>query len=148
MPTQNRNIPEFSHDVYFICFAYRVLIALIENAGSCINKVEDAADVLETALEAYFRDIEIGSSREQSPYHVQNTIGTKWNTVISILRFPSRQEKVTIFLEHCISHGHVLLIYAYIKQRRTNGEHCKSIKDEEVLLSSLLDWMRHINLRY
>ena len=36
--------------------SFRILKAIIEAAGGNINKVEDAADVLESALEAFFRD--------------------------------------------------------------------------------------------
>ena len=115
--------------------------SIISNSGICINKAEDAADVLEAALEAYFRDINLDGSSNQ-------LTGIKWNAVISSISFPSRKEKLTPFLEHCVAQGHGLLIYTYVNQRRTNGEQCKSIKDEEVLVVSLLDWLRHIRLRY
>ena len=120
---------------------------MLENAGNSINKVEDCADVLETALEAYFRDSEVESGRKDPIYGTDKNIGNKWNNVISILKFPSRQEKVTSLIDHCLSNGHALLIYAYVTQKRTNGTHCLSIKDEEVLLSSLIDWLRHFKLR-
>ena len=71
----------------------------------------------------------------------------KWNKIISILKFPSRQEKVTLFIDHCLTNGRVLLLNAYIIQKRADGSSCSSIKDEEVLLSSLIDWLRHIKLR-
>ena len=130
----------------------RFLKSIITNTASCVSKPEDAADVLEAALEAYFRDVEYyrspspGTGQSQYP-SLPTECGQKWNFIIKVLAYPSRQEKVTQFLEVCVAHGHALLIYAYIIQRRANGQHCKSIKDEEVLLVSLLDWLRHIQLR-
>ena len=129
----------------------RFLKSIITNTASCVSKPEDAADVLEATLEAYFRDVESYKTppgMDQSQYPSSPTdCGQKWNFIIKVLAYPSRQEKVMQFLEVCVAHGHALLIYAYIIQRRTNGEHCKSIRDEEVLLVSLLDWLRHIQLR-
>jgi hypothetical protein len=124
-----------------------LLKAIIENAGTCINKVEDAADILETALEAYFRDSDIGSVRNPSNNYSETSIATKWNSVNDVLKFPSRQEKITLFIDHCLNRGYALLIYSYVTQKRTDATYCLTIKDEEVLLSSLLDWLRHIKLR-
>ena len=128
-------------------FIHRLLKAIIENAGNCINKVEDAADILETALEAYFRDSDVGSVRKLSNNYTENNITTKWNSVNAVLKFPTRQEKITLFIDHCLNMGYALLIYSYSTQKRIDATHCLTIKDEEVLLSSLLDWLRHIKLR-
>lgn len=116
-------------------------------AGNNINKVEDAADVLESALEAYFRDSKMITGRRDPVFNTENSVGNKWNKIVTILKFPSRQEKVTSFIDHCLNNGHALLLYAYISQKRADGASCSTIKDEEVLLSSLIDWLRHIKLR-
>ena len=132
---------------FLFLFSFRILKAIIEVAGSNINKVEDAADVLESALEAFFRDSKMITGQQDPVFNPDNIIGSKWNRISSILKFPSRQEKITSFIDHCLSNGHVLLLYAYITQKRADGSSCTSIKDEEVLLSSLVDWLRHIKLR-
>ena len=116
-------------------------------AGNNINKVEDAADVLEAAIEAYFRDIKMVGGQKDPVFNTENSAENKWSKLVSILKFPSRQEKITLFIDHCLTNGHVLLLYAYITQKRVDGTTCSSIKDEEVLLSSLIDWLRHIKLR-
>ena len=130
-----------------ILWIFRILKAIIEVAGNNINKVEDAADVLEAAIEAYFRDIKMVGGQKDPVYNTENSAENKWSKLVSILKFPSRQEKITLFIDHCLTNGHVLLLYAYITQKRVDGTTCSSIKDEEVLLSSLIDWLRHIKLR-
>ena len=130
-----------------VLLIFRILKAIIEVAGNNINKVEDAADVLEAAIEAYFRDIKMVGGQKDPVFNTENSAENKWSKLVSILKFPSRQEKITLFIDHCLTNGHVLLLYAYITQKRVDGTTCSSIKDEEVLLSSLIDWLRHIKLR-
>ena len=103
--------------------------------------------MLEAALEAFFRDSKLITGRQDPVFNAEQSVGNKWMKIASILKLPSRQEKITSFIDHCLSNGHVLLLYAYITQKRADGSSCTSIKDEEVLLSSLIDWLRHIKLR-
>ena len=121
----------------------RLLKSMLENVANCVNSVPDMANLLETLIEAYF-NCSTSKCLQGNNDIKQNE--TKWTNMISMVKFPSRQEKSTQLLEQCVSQGHVLLLYAYVKQRRCDPSYCKSIKDEEVLISSLLDWMRHLKL--
>ena len=91
---------------------------------------ESSADVMDKAMDSAFAGEDEGT-------------GATWHDVLTAVTFP-RQDKIPAFLEHCVAKGHCLLIYSYICQKLTT---CQSIKDEEVLLVSLLDWLRHFHLR-
>ena len=92
-----------------------------------VSRPEDIADVVSVTIDSSFAGDE-GTST--------------WSQVNSSLTFP-RQDKIPAFLEHCVASGYCLPIYSYICHKLSN---CQSIKDEEVLLVSLLDWLRHFQL--
>ena len=98
--------------------------------ANLVSGPESSADVMDKAMDSAFAGEDEGT-------------GATWHDVLTAVTFP-RQDKIPAFLEHCVAKGHCLPIYSYICQKLTT---CQSIKDEEVLLVSLLDWLRHFHLR-
>ena len=54
-------------------------------------------------------------------------------------------QKAKDVLEEAVAHGNCLVLFAYL---RTKRKQCESLAQEQVLLATLLDWFRHIKMRY
>lgn len=130
------------------------LYSILSGAGDCLNRPQDLADLMEAGLECFFREPATPASSVATEGRGGDLPGlvaalppspttTSWNSgIVSLAKLPQKQDSA--LLEHCVSNGYCLTLYLSLLQRRPL---CKSVRDEEVLLSSLLDWIRHLNLR-
>ena len=106
------------------------LHALLAQAAVCINEVRVAAAVLEAVLESWFRDTEDDNS------------DNSWGAVLGLLAWPAGT-RMTQVLEQSVQAGHILLLHAYLSYRRPQAA---SIKEEQMLASSVLEWLRSLSL--
>ena len=48
-------------------------------------------------------------------------------------------------LERCVQEGHFLVLYAHLRRRLPR---CLDIAEEAVILKSVMDWFRHLKMRW
>ena len=109
---------------------------LLTEAAKIVNTASMVSDLLEDCLVAFFCDRSDGG--------LVTTSNVKWNQVLPFLILPKDKEQRQKCLDHAVQTGHCLLLYASLQQARSD---CLSIQDEHSrLVSTLLDWFRHITL--
>ncbi len=71
--------------------------------------------------------------------------GVVWQGILSEMSLPADQNRLRALLDCCVSEGHCLLLYAYLGLRLPK---CLDIREESVVLKSLMDWFRHLKMRW
>ena len=104
------------------------LHSLLNQAGLCINDVKMSASVMESVLEACFKDTD-----DQAP---------SWSSILEHISWPS-SPRIQQLLEEAVQSGHVLLLFSFLLFRRPRAA-CE--KDEQVIASTVLDWLRSLSL--
>ena len=109
---------------------------LLTEAAKIVNAASMVSDLLEDCLVAFFCDRSEGG--------LVTTSNVKWSQVLPFLQLPKDKDKRQKCLDHAVQMGHCLLLFASLQQSRSD---CLSIQEEHSrLLSTLLDWFRHITL--
>ena len=67
-----------------------------------------------------------------------------WSSVLSLLTLPTAGDKLRLVLDESVASGCCLFVFAAVRKKRRL---CQTIQDEQVIISSMLDWLRHIKLR-
>jgi len=101
------------------------LHSLLNQAGMAVNDIKVASTLLESVLEACFKD----SEDDYDP---------AWGPIIDHISWPSGM-RLQQLLDQSVGSGHILLLFAYISFKRPQ---CISSKEEQVLAVSMLDWLR------
>jgi len=99
--------------------------AFMDHATLTIKDAKLASSVLEATVEAYFKE------EESKP---------SWNVVQSQIKWPTGT-KVKELLEASVSTGNCLVLFSYVDLK--HGE-CLNSQEEQVLASSLLDYLRQL----
>jgi hypothetical protein len=123
--------------------------AMLNVAGPTVVRPDALAPVLEAVLMAFFCD----DDEDVVPQDAEADLGTKahtpgadiWSSIISDLSLPTDQNRVRALLERSVGEGHCLLLYAYLRLRLPK---CLDIKEESVVIKSVMDWLRHLKMRY
>ena len=127
-------IPDHTTSLTFIQY-------MLNNASQLIASPELLSDVIENSLEAFFSDF--GDDEDQSSIQ-RNASAASWNTILPMIKLPNDKEKYRKCLDQALQNGNCLILYSSLRLTRST---CTSIKDEQVLLiSTLLDWFRHLEL--
>ena len=71
--------------------------------------------------------------------------GDVWVPVLDELVLPSDTNRSRALLERCVQEGHFLVLYAYLRKRLPK---CLDIGEESVILKSVMDWFRHLKMRW
>ena len=71
--------------------------------------------------------------------------GDVWVPVLDELVLPSDTNRSRALLEDCVQEGHFLVLYAYLRKRLPK---CLDIGEESVILKSVMDWFRHLKMRW
>ena len=103
--------------------------SLLNQAAVCINDVKTATTVMEAVLETWFKETE----DEGQPH---------WTDALAHISWPTGT-RISQILEQSVQSGHILLLHAYLKYRRPQ---VSSIKEEQMITSTLLDWLRNLSL--
>ncbi len=122
------------------------ITALLKNSASCVNSEVVLASLLEDGLEAYFFEEEDDDEEEENQKDIEKNkkSTTTWENVLAHLELPQDKTKLTKTLDQAVKDGQILLLYATLKLTRPQ---CLNIADEQnMLLSTLLDWFRHLQL--
>ena len=114
-----------------------LLNSILSASSKTLQSSEDAADILSCTIDSLFRGRE--ASDDGSKKHM-----ITWEHVNKSITFPDT-EKVSGFLDRCVSRGYCLILFSYVTRQL---RFCRGLKDEEVLLASLIDWMRRLNLSH
>jgi hypothetical protein len=101
------------------------LHSLLNQAGMAVTDIKLAATVTESVLEAYFKDSE-------------DDFEPAWSSILDHISWPSGN-RIKQILDQSVASGHILLLHAYILFKRPQ---CISSKEEQVLASTVLDWLR------
>ena len=101
------------------------LHSLLNQAGMAVNDIKLASTVIESVLESCFKD----SEEDYEP---------AWGPILDHISWPSGS-RIQQLLDQSVASGHILLLFSYISFKRPQ---CISSKEEQVLASSLLDWLR------
>ena len=104
------------------------LHSFLNQAGMAVTDIKLASTITESVLEAYFKD----SEDDYEP---------AWSCILDHISWPSGNRIIQL-LDQSLSSGHILLLYAYILFKRPQ---CISSKEEQVLASTVLDWVRHLS---
>lgn len=115
----------------------QILSTILTSVSSTVQDPVAVAGLLEATIEADFMDGDDDQDAEKS------RIAVSWPEVLTLIKFPEDKQKVTLILDAAVSGGHCLTLYAVLRQRRPQFT---TIEQEETLLSSLLDWFRHLHL--
>ena len=120
-----------------------------------MTKPHAYSTLIESLLEGYFSDEEEeeggGGGGDAptlphfSPSRVVRRGGDAWEHLMSdnVMRLP--ETKVKDMLLYSLEQGHVLVMYYYLRKKRPV---CQDIKEEEAMISTVLDWLRNIKMRY
>ena len=103
--------------------------SLLNQAVVCINDVKTATTVMEAVLETWFKETE----DEGQPNWTDALAHISWTT----------GTRISQILEQSVQSGHILLLHAYLKYRRPQAS---SIKEEQMITSTVLDWLRNLSL--
>ena len=71
--------------------------------------------------------------------------GDVWVPLLDELVLPSDTNRSRALLERCVQEGHFLVLYAYLRKRLPK---CLDIGEESVILKSVMDWFRHLKMRW
>jgi len=104
------------------------LHSFLNQAGIAVTDIKLASAVTESVLEAYFKDSE-------------DDFEPAWSSILDHISWPSGN-RIKQLLDQSLSSGHLLLLYGYILFKRPQ---CISSKEEQVLASTVLDWIRHLS---
>ena len=128
-----------------------MLVATLQRAGDVVSRPAMLCSVAEAALEAFFGDNDDGS---ETFCNRGGDGGDAWALVEPMAKvFPtaaasataaSPDSKVTQALEESVRKGYVLYLYLYLRRK---GPSCKDIHEENALISTILEWMRHLKYR-
>ena len=105
------------------------LHSLLNLAAVCINEVKTATTVMEAILEAWFKETEA----EDQP---------TWADALTHISWPTGT-RVSQILEQSVQSGNILLLHAYLSYRKPQAS---SIKEEQMITSTVLDWLRNLSL--
>ena len=106
-----------------------------------VNDPLRVSSLTEAVLEAVFHEETLVTEAEASPVASHAT----WALVLQLLALPANEKKTTDVLEEAVAHGNCLVLFAYLRRKR---KQCESLAQEQALLATLLDWFRHIKMRY
>ena len=104
------------------------LHSLLNQAGLSINDVKMSATVMESVLEACFRD----TDEDQVP---------SWSNILDHISWPA-SPRIQQLLEEAVQSGHVLLLFSFLQFRR---QRVASEKEEQVIASTVVDWLRSLS---
>jgi len=107
-----------------------LLLAILRQAGSTVTSDKLLPQLVESTLEAFFRE----SIDDFTP---------SWETVRHALSWPNAS-KMKVLLDQAVTKGNCLFLFSYINHKMPT---CISIQEEQVLTSSLLDWLRLMSLQ-
>lgn len=104
---------------------------LLRQASATIVCPFWVCDVFEDCLESFFNEEEIRRSKP------------RWSEILPFIQLPAEKEKYQQCLERAVKEGHCLILFASLRISRSK---CTSMGDERALISTLIDWFRHLEL--
>ena len=107
-----------------------LLHALLNLVGVAVTEPRTSATVLESTLEAVFKDVE----GAEPP---------SWGRALQHLSWPAAP-RLKPLLSAGVAQGAALLLHAHIRHRQVG---CGSTQEERVLAASLLEWLREVGLQ-
>uniref|UniRef100_A0A0K2V8P6 Ectopic P granules protein 5 homolog [Megachile rotundata] n=1 Tax=Lepeophtheirus salmonis TaxID=72036 RepID=A0A0K2V8P6_LEPSM len=112
-----------------------VISLLTQLSSTVISWPSGFSKAAESLLDAYFY------YGDEDELQNQNESPPEWSFVLEYITFlPTNVKEI---LDSAVKMGHLLVLVTYVRKKKVN---CKSIREEEVLLSSILDWFRQIQL--
>ncbi len=119
-----------------------MLAAMLQLIGYSINSAANVSSLLEAALEAFFCDVEDDEGQLNAP--TTSPGSDAWLPILQMTSLPQEANRTRDVLDHAVQHGHALVLYLYLRKRQPT---CLSLKEESVLILSIIDWLRHFKLR-
>lgn len=124
-----------------------LLMAMLKQTGRTVTRPAMVAKVLESLLQAYFCDSDDNGDGDEDVLAAGGGGGggvDVWAEVSSEISLPMDGSRVREMLDHCVKEGHCLLLYAYLRIKLPK---CVNVKEENVVLNSIIDWMRHLKMK-
>ena len=121
---------------------------LRQTNAKVVSGVKPLASLLESGLDAFFGDSADDDAGDGANSMVVKDGGDPWNSVLPILasatspKTPEDPNKTQrAMLEVAVKEGYVLVLFLHLRKRRPM---CINLREEDVLIATILDWLRHI----
>ncbi len=114
-----------------------LLIATMLEAGICVANPEHLSPLLESCLQTFFKEEDDGEEAFQA--EVEKVNGDAWSLALPHLTLPADQKKLDGLVKMSVEQGNGLVLYAVLRSKLAK---CSSLKDEEKLLRTVLDWVK------